>query len=340
MEQGKKCSRCEEWKPYDQFYKSKRHKDGYKGLCIICHRTPIPKVTDEKPKDKDKKCFRCGEWKLFKDFYVSKRNKDGYEGVCIECKHPKKPKPLVCSIVHNRIGKICTKCGEWKLFDHFTKDKKFIDGHCSRCKPCKAEDDKQYREQNRDKVKIGRKRHYEENKETINAEKRKQWHENKDYLNTIRKPRDAQYREENRESIREQHKQWRKNNPDSLKRFQTNWNQSESFKKSRTKYKKSDKGRAVGYKSDMKRRSLEHKVYFTRHERKEILDRDKWKCQSCGIKVHDRHKGNWNTPDKAHIDHIIPIIKGGNSEPNNLQTLCRTCNIKKKDKVELQLSLF
>ncbi|MCL2354000.1 MAG: HNH endonuclease [Defluviitaleaceae bacterium] len=33
-----------------------------------------------------------------------------------------------------------------------------------------------------------------------------------------------------------------------------------------------------------------------------------------------------------HIDHIKAINKGGLTTPSNLQVLCATCNIKKKDK--------
>lgn len=84
------------------------------------------------------------------------------------------------------------------------------------------------------------------------------------------------------------------------------------------------------YKKGIKRRSYKHKVNFSPHERRELLDRDNWTCQSCGIKVHDEKSNN---KTKAHIDHIIPISKGGHSEPSNLQVLCRTCNLSKSDKL-------
>jgi len=46
-------------------------------------------------------------------------------------------------------------------------------------------------------------------------------------------------------------------------------------------------------------------------------------CQLCGASP--RHNPN----TKLHVDHIIPLSKGGTSDPTNLQTLCELCNLGK-----------
>jgi 5-methylcytosine-specific restriction endonuclease McrA len=96
------------------------------------------------------------------------------------------------------------------------------------------------------------------------------------------------------------------------------------------KYMQTPKGKEQMYKRNMIRRSRGFKVDFTPHQRMEIINRDNWTCQCCGIKVHDEKR---NDERKAHIDHIIPISKGGNSSPENLRLLCRTCNLSKSDKI-------
>lgn len=60
--------------------------------------------------------------------------------------------------------------------------------------------------------------------------------------------------------------------------------------------------------------------------REMVKIRDNYTCQICG-----KHM-----PDNVglHIDHIIPINKGGKSVMENLQVLCSVCNGRKSDKVE------
>ena len=55
-----------------------------------------------------------------------------------------------------------------------------------------------------------------------------------------------------------------------------------------------------------------------------IKKRDKYTCQMCG-----KHM-----PDEVglHIDHIIPIKRGGKSIEDNLQVLCDKCNLRKSSK--------
>lgn len=53
--------------------------------------------------------------------------------------------------------------------------------------------------------------------------------------------------------------------------------------------------------------------------RLEVFNRDNYTCKVCG-----RNPKEDNI--KIHCDHIIPLIKGGTSEFDNLQTLCEDCN--------------
>jgi hypothetical protein len=60
--------------------------------------------------------------------------------------------------------------------------------------------------------------------------------------------------------------------------------------------------------------------------RYEIMHRDGFKCQLCGRSAKDGAI--------LHIDHIIPISKGGKTEKSNLRTLCDQCNLGKKDRID------
>lgn len=57
--------------------------------------------------------------------------------------------------------------------------------------------------------------------------------------------------------------------------------------------------------------------------RHEVFKRDGYRCVECGARVDDGAT--------LHIDHIIPVSKGGSNELDNLQTLCSDCNLNKSD---------
>ncbi|WP_166787727.1 HNH endonuclease [Cryobacterium luteum] len=54
--------------------------------------------------------------------------------------------------------------------------------------------------------------------------------------------------------------------------------------------------------------------------RTKILRRDGFRCRMCGASAND---GTTN----LHVDHIIPVSLDGRTVPENLQTLCQSCNL-------------
>lgn len=60
--------------------------------------------------------------------------------------------------------------------------------------------------------------------------------------------------------------------------------------------------------------------------RYDVMKRDKFMCVICGATAQDGAK--------LHVDHILPVSKGGKTEINNLRTLCDHCNFGKKSKYD------
>jgi len=53
-----------------------------------------------------------------------------------------------------------------------------------------------------------------------------------------------------------------------------------------------------------------------RNIRARVLERDGWRCRYCG--------GPAN-----HVDHVVPLARGGIDHERNLAASCRRCNLKK-----------
>jgi hypothetical protein len=68
---------------------------------------------------------------------------------------------------------------------------------------------------------------------------------------------------------------------------------------------------------------LKHERMIPSHVKQEVWRRDQGQCVKCSSKTN------------LHFDHIIPYTKGGTSlDSQNIQLLCRVCNLKKRANIE------
>jgi len=71
----------------------------------------------------------------------------------------------------------------------------------------------------------------------------------------------------------------------------------------------------------------------------EVLVRDRWVCQLCGVKTLKAKRGTSDLRAPV-IDHIVPLALGGEHSRQNTQCACHGCNAAKGAKAYGQLRMF
>jgi len=228
--------------------------------------------------------------------------------------------------------KICTKCKVEKSIEMFHKHKAKKDGlHCD-CKECAkayqqantekiAEYNKAYKKSNNKRIKA-RDRIYNQ----TNSDKKKEYQQaNREAIAANQKA----YRQANKEKLAEYIKKYQKDNPELLKAYkQTNAEKISEYQKA---YKQSPMGKAAIKNSEHKRRSITKQGDITSAQLLE-LEQSAKVCYWCGVSL----KGK-----KVHIDHYVPLAKGGKHTLSNLVISCSHCNLVKnaKDPIEFAQSI-
>lgn len=138
---------------------------------------------------------------------------------------------------------------------------------------------------------------------------------NKSHAAAVEQKR-KQYIDRNRERIRGRRAKYRQQHRDGIALYQHKW--SEEHKDKCSKYREQRRARVRG--------ALVEDFY-----RDEIYKRDGGKCHICSKKV---SKNNW------HLDHIIPLSRGGTHTRNNVAVSCPMCNLKKHTSGHGQLRLL
>lgn len=192
--------------------------------------------------------------------------------------------------------KTCTKCNKIKNLCEFRlrKDSNTYRGICL---ICEKEYSKNYHEKTKHHKNTLAKIWYEKNKKT-RAVKIKEWKDNNPLkVSEINK----RSKHKNRDKARITEKLWRKNNQDKVKAMTKNIRQ--------------------------KRRSACENTDVDSQYILKLFELQTNKCVYCKIKL------NKNGKNKYHIDHIIPLSKGGKHTKTNIQLLCPLCNLNKNAKL-------
>jgi len=98
---------------------------------------------------------------------------------------------------------------------------------------------------------------------------------------------------------------------------------SQKRKSSRSSYDRVYKQNHPQYGGDHKSRALKYGVRHAPYSRKEIIERDRRTCYLCGKFVRGL----------IHLDHIIPLSRGGSDTSDNVRVTCPKCNLRKGSKV-------
>ncbi|MBQ8210361.1 MAG: HNH endonuclease [Clostridia bacterium] len=82
----------------------------------------------------------------------------------------------------------------------------------------------------------------------------------------------------------------------------------------------------VRQQSEYKKSKEYQRTLMTDKLRYDVLKRDNFRCKLCGISAKEGAT--------LHVDHILPVSKGGKTEMTNLRTLCDRCNLGKGAKYD------
>lgn len=236
--------------------------------------------------------------------------------------------------------KRCSKCGEFKPLEAFHKHKNSKDGLKSACRACRAEEQKRFREANRDKIKATQSRYYEANKSKCHEASKRWAAENVDRVRETRRryrndnhekliEYERRWRDENPEKGREKQRRYYENNPDaareSVRRYRANNPDKVRERAHRWRAQNPDAARAI--QTRRRARTLgttgTHSAADLRAIRAGQTDKQgRIRCWWCGAPIE-------TTP---HIDHKTALAAGGTNGPENLCYACPKCNRRKNTK--------
>lgn len=315
----RRCIKCDEEKPATREFFYSREEGRLRSECKRCTRTKIQSRSDAdkeifKQKAKDWREKNCDQIKAYQAKIRLERR--------IKNPRPIKVIPL---------EKLCSQCLETKpnTPEYFMKGKRL--GSTRNC--CKACNSKRsvewgrinpernrlysrlYNERHREKIRVKVKKRYEINRLNPDWVAQKRISEAKFRKRLVESGRASEYYRRSSKAHRERHK----DNPLHKERLRQRY--KENYIRNREKI--------IARNAAYRARRLEVPGTWTNLDINRLFTQQRGRCLYCGMRV-GRGK-DWD--QRWHIDHFIPISRGGSNFPDNLVLACSGCNLSKHDKM-------
>lgn len=217
------------------------------------------------------------------------------------------------------LTKKCIGCQIEKPLDEFRESSRYRLGVMFRCKVCEKAFQKENYEKNRDKIRQRQAAYREQNREKIREQAAKWRDEHREEI----RPYSLNYYHATRDKRLAEAARYRQNNPERDRQRRAKYNRENKDKKAKynAEYARlnPDKGKA----KTQKYRARKHETggSFTEAEWKQLCNQYGNVCLCCG------------ESKPLHADHVIPVSRGGTSNIDNIQPLCRFCNQSKGSQI-------
>lgn len=216
--------------------------------------------------------------------------------------------------------KICSKCGEAKpaTTEYFYRDKNGLRADCKACVSERAHTNREHkREYNR--------RRYKANAEQFRAQSRAWYEAHKDEIKRRAAQRTREWYAANKERAAQTKRAYalsKKEEKAEYDRIRYQANKEQRRKYVKEWYRANPEVKRAQH---LRRRALKANAAgsHTAEDIKTQYERQKGRCYWCGVKVGETY----------HVDHIVPLSRGGSNDPSNLVVACPTCNISKGSKL-------
>lgn len=220
--------------------------------------------------------------------------------------------------------------------DYFNRDKTSKDGFCYKCRECSRAANRQWYADNLGRALESARKWHQEHPEKRREIARNYGARNREKIRQYGR----EYRRVNADKIKAKVRRVYKISPEKRREYRRNYQKKHAkelaarsreryalapkpFNERNRRWKKKNRDKVRDHDRRRRARLLEAKGSHTAADVSTQFERQHRRCYYCDSKL----------KNKYHVDHVIPLARGGSDAPDNLVIACAKCNQKKNAKL-------